>query len=240
MAGVALDCGNGLGGWLESPTGSGPFPGVLVLMEAFGLTPHVRRVCQRLAGLGYAALAPDFYRGEIFAYDQMDAVRARLARLDDDALLADIDVAAAALQARPDVDAARLGIVGFCMGGRLAFLAACRRPQRYAVAASFYGGSIDPGTARDRYGRRAPIASADALQAPVLLVYGADDASIPAEEHGRIATRLSALRRRYALSVHPAAGHGFCCEDRPSHAPLAARAAFGELQLFFDKAFKDG
>jgi len=231
-----IHCADDLLACIARPAGPGPHPGVIVLMEAFGLTAHIRGVCARLAAEGYVALAPDHYHGETFGYGDMENVLSRLQLLDDDLVMQEMGAALETLSAQADVDGARLGVVGFCMGGRLAFLAGCRHPQLRAVA-SFYGGGIAPGQTPDRFGRRPPIGEADALQAPLLLVYGADDSSIPPAEHARVTERLSSLHKRYTLSVYPGAGHGFCCEDRPSYAPAAVESAFAELGAFFKQAF---
>lgn len=223
---------------MARPDTDGSHAAVVVLMEAFGLTSHIRRVCERLANAGYVALAPDLYRGRQFCYDDMDGALRALRALDDAAAMQDVDRALGVLAVQPNVDPGRLGVAGFCMGGRLAFLSGCRHADRLKAVATFYGGGIAPPGDGDRFGRVPPIVEADRLRAPTLLVYGAEDASIAPDEHGRLSQRLSALRRRYLLSVYPGAGHGFCCEDRASYAPDAAVAAFGELAGFFDATLR--
>jgi carboxymethylenebutenolidase len=225
-----------MGGWYCAPAAGAAAPGVVVLMEAFGLTDHVRRVCERLAAAGYAALAPDLYRGKVFAYDRMQDVIATLSALKDDAAMADVGASLDWLAGRPEVNAAQLTIVGFCMGGRLAFLAGCRHPRLRATV-SFYGGSIFPEGDKDRLGRSPPIGEAAALTAPLLLIYGGQDASIAPAERARLAQRLGELDKRHAISVYPGAGHGFCCEDREAYAPQAAETAFGETFDFLRRAF---
>ena len=206
--------------------GGGKKPGVIVLMEAFGLTPHVRGLCDRFAAAGYAALAPDLYQGRQFGYAQLDEALGVLGSLDW-------------LGRQDGVDGARLAVSGFCMGGRLAFLSACRHGARLRAAVSFYGGSIAPGTETDKMGRKPPIGEAPQLAVPALLVYGARDKAIPGEEHGRIAQALTGLNKRYAVSVYPDAGHGFCCEDRDAYAPKAAEAAFAETFDFLRRCMAD-
>jgi carboxymethylenebutenolidase len=131
------------------------------------------------------------------------------------------------------------GIMGFCMGGRLAFLAGCHLGSRLQAVVSFYGGGIAP-EGPDRFGRTPPIVSAGTLQAPVFLGYGADDGGIPPSEHARIVSALSAAKKRYTLAVYPGAGHAFLCEERANHAPVAAEIAWDESLGFLALRFSAG
>lgn len=211
-------------------------PGVIVLMEAFGLTTHIRRACDRLAAAGFHALAPDIYHGRQFSYDSMDQAIAALRALGDAQVMEEIGASLDWLEAQPGVDGARLGVQGYCMGGRLAFLAGCRHAARLRAVVSFYGSGICPEGEKDRLGRTPPIAEGAALAAPLLLVYGGADQGIPPAEHARLAQRLGGLGKRYVLSVYPDAGHGFCCEDRAAYAPQAAEAAHAETMDFLTGA----
>lgn len=207
---------------------------VVVLMEAFGLTAHIERVCVRLAAAGFHALAPDIYHGEQYDYASMDQAIARLRTLGDDQVMDEVGASLDWLA--QNAGATRLAVEGFCMGGRLAFLAGCRHAARLHAAVSFYGGSIAPEGAQDRLGRTAPAALAEALGAPLLLIYGGRDKSIAPAEHARLAQRLGELDKRYSLSLHAGAAHGFCCEDREAYAPQAAEAAHAEAIAFLRAA----
>jgi carboxymethylenebutenolidase len=218
-----------------APAASPQAPGVVVLMEAFGLTAHVEGLCRRLAAAGFNALAPDLYRGEQYSYADMDKVIAKLRALGDEPVMDDV---AASLDWLRRNGSAQLAVEGFCMGGRLAFLAGCRLAAQLHAVISFYGGAIFPEGDKDRLGRTPPIHEAAALCAPLLLVYGGADPGIPPAEHGRLAQRLGELDKRYALSVYPKAGHGFCCEDRDAYAPQAAEAAHAEAIAFLRAALR--
>lgn len=207
---------------------------VVVLMEAFGLTPHIERVCQRLATAGFNALAPDIYHGEQYAYADMDRAIARLRTLDDAQVMD--EVAASLDWLAQSSGATQLAVEGFCMGGRLAFLAGCRHAARLRAVVSFYGSGIAPDGDKDRLGRTAPASLADALTAPVLLIHAGRDPSIPPAEHARLAQRLGELDKRYRLSLYPGVAHGFCCEDRQAYAPQAAEAAHAEAIGFLQTA----
>ncbi len=231
---VAL--GGDLTGSCERPRVGGRVPAVVVLMEAFGVTAHIRNVCLRLARAGYLALAPDFLRGTVLGYDERERVLALLPTLRDEDLLADLDCARDWLRAQEDVDPERIALLGFCMGGRLAYLAGCTRPEAWRATIAFYGGGIAP-EGPDRFGREPPIGRSGALAAPLFLGYGADDASITPAEHARVAETLSGLGKRYLLAVYPGAGHGFLCEERPSHHPRAAGEAWRDILSFLANTF---
>lgn len=226
---VAL--GGDLTACCERPRAGGRVPAVVVLMEAYGITAHIRNVCLRLAQAGYLALAPDFLRGTVLGYDERERVLALLPTLRDADLLADLDRARDWLRAQAEVDPERIAVLGFCMGGRLAYLAGCARPEAWRSVLALYGGGIAPEGA-DRFGREPPLGLSKNLAAPLFLGYGADDASIPPAEHARLAETLSGLGKRYVLAVYPEADHGFLCEDRPSHHPRAAAEAWRDIHAF--------
>lgn len=226
-----------LDGYIEQPQSRGPFPGVLVFMEAYGITGHIRGVCKRLAQAGFTALAPDFFHGELIAYTDMNAAMAKIKTLSDEQILKEIGASLDWLAVQKNVDRNLLGVIGFCMGGRLAFLANCRLPHQIKAAVGFYGGGIAV-DGQDRFGRTPPIMEAEKMQAPIFLGYGADDQGTPPAEHARIAERLSALKKRYTLAVYPGAGHAFLCEERSNYAPAAAKHAWPEALEFLRTELK--
>ena len=219
--------GTGLEGYAAIPAGTGPFPGVLVFMEAYGITGHIRGVCERLAAAGIAAVAPDFFHGELIPYADAQSAMAKIPTLKDTLLLQESVAGLDWLAAQKKVRADALGVMGFCMGGRLAFLANCRLTARLRAAVAFYGGGIAPETAGpDRYGRTPPISETACMQAPLFLGYGADDGGITPAEHARVVNALSTAKKRYTLNVYPGAGHAFLCEERVNYAPAAAEIAW--------------
>lgn len=225
-----VDLGGGRRGYSAVPDGAGPFPAVLVFQEAFGVNDYVQSEVRRLAQYGYAALAPDLFDGETYGYDEFDKIGPKLKAFTREGLLAYVDAGIAYLDAQTNVRHERCGAVGFCMGGRLAVLAAIARPEKLAAAASFYGGGIAPD--EPRYFE--PIVhELGAVQAELLLIYGADDAGITPSEHARIAERLSQEKKRYELSVYPGAGHGFASRDRESYRPAQAEAAWEQTLALF-------
>ncbi|HVC28219.1 MAG TPA: dienelactone hydrolase family protein [Gammaproteobacteria bacterium] len=220
-----------LKGYAAYPQGHGPFPGIVVIMEAYGITGHIRGVCERLANAGFVALAPDIFHGEVISYTDVEKVMAKIPTLRDEPIIDEIGQSLDWLAAHKNVESKRLGIIGFCMGGRFAFLANCRFPQHLRAAVGMYGGGIAP-NGQDRFGRIPPITEADRMQAPIFLGYGADDQGIPPAEHAHIAETLSAAKKRYSLAVYPGAGHAFLCEERANYAPKAAEQAWPEIIAF--------
>ncbi|MGB9430237.1 MAG: dienelactone hydrolase family protein [Gammaproteobacteria bacterium] len=221
-----------LSGYVEHPKAHGPFPGVVVFMEAFGITGHIKGVCRRLAEAGFVALAPDFFHGDLISYTDMNAAMAKIQTLRDEQLIEETGTSLDWLAAQKNVDQNRLGVIGFCMGGRLAFLANCRFPNQIKAAVGFYGSGIAPDAATDRFGRIPPIGEVENMQGAIFLGYGADDQSTPPAEHARIAEKLSALKKRYTLAVYLGAGHAFLCEERSNYAPAAAQRAWPEALEF--------
>lgn len=226
-----VEIGPGLEGYAASPKGNGSYPGVLVFMEAYGITGHVRGVCDRLAAAGIVALAPDFFHGELIAYSDPQVAMAKIPTLRDEALLEECAAGLDWLVAQKAVRREALGVMGFCMGGRLAYLCNCRFPTRLKAAVAFYGGGISP-EGQDRFGRTPPIGETGKMQAPLFLGYGADDQGITPAEHARVVTALSAAKKRYVLNIYPEAPHAFLCEERSNYAPAAAALAWRDALDF--------
>ncbi len=218
---------------LIEPEGDGPFPAVVVIMEAFGLLPHIEEVAERLAGSGYLALAPDFYYRELpdnrVSYDQLDRAIALMQKVDDGKFTEDMRATLAFLRDRPDVNPEKLAVTGFCMGGRLSFLTACALPNEIAAAAPFYGGGIT-----------GLLPVADRIQAPLLLFFGEQDSFIPMAEVREIDERLRVLGIDYRLRAYPGADHGFFCDERASYHAEAAADAWKQLENFFAEKLGGG
>jgi carboxymethylenebutenolidase len=222
--------GGDLRGYYAVPSGAGPFPGVVLFQEAFGINGYIEIEVRRLAEHGYAAIAPDLFRGKTFGYDEFDKVRPMMQALTDEGMLADTTASLDFLDAQPDVARGPRGCVGFCMGGRLSFLCAVSLPHRIAAAASFYGGGIAPDVPRFF---KPLLDRVPDVHAELLLVYGADDDGITPAEHARVAEALSREKKRYTLSVYPGAPHGFASVDRPSYRKDQAEAAWTETLALF-------
>ena len=209
---------------LARPTATGRFPGVIVVQEAFGLNGHIKGVAGRLAAEGYVTLAPDlFYRGgagRTAGYNELPKAIEMMTALRDDAIVEDVAAAVECLERDPAVRAERLGITGFCMGGRVTYLAACALPEKLRAAAPFYGGGI-------------PVERTDGLGCPVLAFFGEDDPYIPLTQVAHLRAEASRLGKRVDVVVYPKAPHGFFCDERDSYRPEAAADAWRRMLAFF-------
>lgn len=223
--------GDGLRGYYARPAGPGPFPAVLIYIEAYGLNAHFQRLTQRFAAAGFAAITPDLYDGAVYPYSDLPGAVVHMKRLDDERVLAQTGKALDFLAARPEADGGAVAVVGFCMGGRLTFLASAALASRFKAAAAFYGGGIAP--AVDFLGRQNLLGRVQDIKAPLLLWYGAEDRFILPDEHGRIAEALSRAGKQYTLTVFPGTTHGFFCDDRENYNKAAAERAFRVTTAFF-------
>lgn len=206
--------------------------GVVVFQEAFGVNDYIEDVARRLAGEGYRAVAPHLFHrsgGGTIPYDDFSKVLAHFEELSDDAFLADIDATLNHL-ASVGLTPKSIGTVGFCMGGRVSFLAATRRPLGAAV--SFYGGGIV--TARSD---RLPslVGGIATMETPWLGLFGDKDKSIPIEDVEALRKALGAEAQVDTEVVRYAdAEHGFHCHARPSYNAEAATDAWQRTLRWFE------
>ncbi len=217
-----VDIAGSLRSYYAWPESAGAHPAVLVFIDAFGVNGHFQELAGRLAREGFCALVPDIYHGRTYSYDDMQNAIGHLRTLRDETVMTEAGQALGWLDRRAEVGKGRVAALGFCMGGRLAFLANAAHANHLKATVAFYGGGIAP--EKDAAGRPPLLDKIPAMQAPLLLLYGAKDGSILPAEHGRIAQALSAANKTYTLAVFPDAGHGFFCDQRKSyHAEAAAR-----------------
>ena len=225
--------------FLARPAADGKYPAAVVVQEAFGLNAHIKDVVARLAREGYAALAPDLYYREssaVVGYDNLQEAIRLMMNLWDDKVVADMNAAIMHLQQQPSVHADRIGVTGFCMGGRITFLTACLNPAVKA-AVPFYGGGIGSVQSSART-PQAPLDYADKLTAPMLLFFGENDSFIPLDEVEKIKRRLWELKKNAEVVVYPGAPHGFFCNERDSYRADAAKDAWDRLLKFFGQHLK--
>jgi carboxymethylenebutenolidase len=197
--------------------------GVIVIPEAYGVNDYIRRVVRDLADEGYHAVAPDvFHRvgiSEVPYGDVQKAIEVIGAMRDDEAL-EDVDAALLLLRAS-ELDDHDIGVVGFCMGGRLSFLVALERALGAAVG--FYGGGIVSSRGPTR---PALIERVTELRAPWLGLFGDDDRSIPIDDVETLRDGLRAASVETDVVRYAGAGHGFHCDHRADYAPHAAADAW--------------
>jgi carboxymethylenebutenolidase len=221
--------------FLYTPTAPNGKPAILLLMEAFGLTPHIQDVAARIAQEGYVVLAPDLYYRELpdnkFGYEQVEQARAMVNRLDIASVVVDIGTALATLKSHPDVYADKIGVMGFCLGGGLTLLAASNFSDQIAAAASFYGLY---GISVEQWNELITK-----ITAPVYLFLGEVDVFIPLDLVKQVESRFKELEKDYTLKVYPGANHGFFCHERSDYDPAAAEDSWQELKQFFRQHLQD-
>jgi carboxymethylenebutenolidase len=190
-----------------------------------------------LAQSGFAAIAPDFYRGTTYEYTDNVGAIAKLKSLNDDGIMSDVGKSIEFLSGKSEINANGIGVVGFCMGGRYAFLANASYPTKIKATVSFYGGGIDAAP-ENSMGRKSLLDRIPTMQSPIMLMYGSEDKLIAADEHGRVAAALSTSKKRYVLNLFPKAGHAFMNNERESYAAEAATEAWLMTTGFFSQNLK--
>ena len=181
-----------------------PAPGVMVCMHGPGIDEFIQDICERLAASGFLAIAPDFY------HRQTEPLVEAWTRIKDAEALGDMAAALEALRALPEADASRYGVIGFCMGGRLAFLCAANTPALRA-AVVFHGGNIL--VSRDM---PSPLAQAGGIQAPLLGLFGAEDTNPTLADVHLIDAELTRLGKVHEFHNYEGAGHAFLNFTRPA------------------------
>ena len=201
-----------LRGYRAMPAKGGPFPVVLVAAEIFGLNHYMKDICRRLAKSGYYAIVPDLYtrKADLTKFTSMADIRPIVNSKYDTELVTDYDATVEFVRASFNGDLSRMGITGFCRGGRTPLVYAAANTRLKAVVA-WYGpvmGTVNeftPRTAMDRVGE---------IKSPLLGLYGAKDAGVPVPEVEKFFAALKAAGTPAELVMYPEAGHGFHADFR--------------------------
>jgi carboxymethylenebutenolidase len=195
---------------------------VVVIQEAFGVTEHIEDVCRRFAAEGYFAVAPHLFHRSgdpVIAYDEMEKVYPYVMALNAEDLAADLD-AALGYVAEAGFGPHRTAVVGFCMGGSVAFWAGER--QALGAVVSFYGGGIAGG----RFGIPPLVELAAKLKSPYLGFFGDRDQTISVDEVESLRNALQDAQVPTELVRYPEAEHGFHCDARSSYHEASAKQAW--------------
>lgn len=204
---------------------------VLVVQEIFGVHEHIRDVCRRLGKLGYLAVAPELYarQGDVSKMTDIQKIlQDVVTKVPDGQVMSDLD-ATAAWATKNNGDGARLGITGFCWGGRIVWLYAAHNPNLKAGVA-WYGRLTGD---KDELRPQQPLDMTKSIQAPVLGLYGAADQGIPVETVEKMRVELKAAKSPSEIVIYPDAPHGFHADYRSSYRQGPAQDGWKRLQAWF-------
>jgi crotonobetainyl-CoA:carnitine CoA-transferase CaiB-like acyl-CoA transferase/dienelactone hydrolase len=204
---------------------------VIVIQEAFGITDHIKSICLRLAAEGYLAVAPHLFHrtgDPIIAYDKMQEVMPHISKLNRAEIENDIKTTLGHL-AMSGFTGKKVAIIGFCMGGTIAFHAGAE--WALGAAITFYGGGI----AQGRFGLPAMADAAPSLKTPWLGEFGDRDQSIPTVEVNALREAAAKASVPTAVDRYPEADHGFHCNDRSSYHEASSKVAWAKAVQFLDE-----
>jgi carboxymethylenebutenolidase len=225
--------GDSLPAYRAAPAAGGNHPVVLVIQEIFGVHEYIKDVARRLAKLGYLAIAPELYfrQGDPSKIASIEELREKIvSKVPDAQVIADLD-SSVAWAAANGGDVNRLGITGFCWGGRITWLYAAHQPKLKAAVA-WYGKLSGPANVLNP---RHPIDIAGELKAPVLGLYGGQDAGIPLDSVAKFRESLEAANSPSLIHIYSDAPHAFHADYRPSYRKLDAQDGWIRLQEWFKR-----
>ena len=220
------------------PDKKGRFPVALVVQEIFGVHEHIQDMCRRFAKLGYVAIAPALYarQGDVSQIkDIREIISKVVSQVPDAQVMSDLDATVAYARKEEMGHAKKLGITGFCWGGRIVWLYSAHNPQVKAGAA-WYGRLVNPPNApATPLQPTMPVDIAATLTTPVLGLYGGKDQGIPLASIEQMREALKKGKSKSEIIVYPDAQHGFNADYRPSYNKDAANDAWQKLQAWFKK-----
>lgn len=219
---------------VAKPKQGGSYPGIVVLMEAFGLNDHIKKVTERVAREGYIAIAPDLYHREperIVPYSELPKAIGLMNRLQNAKVMEDVGAAITYLKSENDLKPGAVGVTGFCMGGRFTYLSAAHHHKDVKVAMAFYGGGIP-------LGKPSPLSRTGEISCPMYLFFGGKDPLIPQEHVAAINKALTDHKVNFQIKTYPEATHGFFCDDRASYHEASAKDAWENFRSLFAQHLK--
>jgi carboxymethylenebutenolidase len=210
------------------PAGKGPFSAIVVIQHQGGVDEFIEEMAERVASAGYVGAAPDLYHRD--GPDCRDDGPTRRARLRDVTVIKDVNATVAFLKGHQAVDADRLGIVGFCMGGRVAYLMAAVQPA-FKVAADYYGGNImipwDDGLA--------PFERTAAIHCPLIGFFGEEDGNPSPADMRKLDAELSRHGKAHEFHSYPGANHAFMNRRGNRYHAQADQDSWPKALAFFEK-----
>jgi carboxymethylenebutenolidase len=214
------------------PASGGPFPTILVVQEIFGVHEHIKDICRRLAKLGYFAVAPELYarQGDVSKMTNIqDIIDKVVSKVPDAQVMSDLDAAAAWAKKSGKANTAKLGVTGFCWGGRIVWLYSAHNPELKAGVA-WYGRLV--GQPDDLHPKN-PIDLVTSLKAPVLGLYGGADTGIPVDSVEQMRKALKDAGKPCEIVLYPDTPHGFYADYRPTYRQKEANDGWKRLQDWF-------
>jgi carboxymethylenebutenolidase len=208
------------------------FPVVLVVQEIFGVHEYIRDVCRRLAKLGYVAIAPELYarQGDVSKLTDFRQIFAEVvSKVPDSQVMSDLDAAVAWAEKTGIGEGTRIGITGFCWGGRVVWLYAAHNP-RLKAGVAWYGRLTGQATELQP---AFPQDLAAGIKAPVLGLYGGQDQGIPLTDVDKMRDLLKTAGSKSQIVIYPDAPHGFHADYRPSYRAAAAADGWQKLLEWF-------
>lgn len=216
--------GKSTSAYLTLPEGEGPWPGVVVIQEWWGLDDHIKAVADRFARAGFAAIAPDLYYGAVTS--EPDEARKLAMSLEWDKALTAIQKAIGVLVGHEKVSPQKVGVIGFCMGGGLTWHAAAKLAQ-VGAAAPFYGGGPEM--------KDEEVAQ---IKAPVLAIFGELDQGVSPEVARKRAAQMDKAGVKHETIIYPQAQHAFFNDTRPAYNPKAADDAWQRVLKLFRETLR--
>lgn len=214
------------------PATGSDFPTILVVQEIFGVHEHIKDICRRLAKQGFFAIAPELYarQGDPSKYTDIGKLIGEIvSKVPDAQVLADLDATVAYAKSTGKAQTARLGITGFCWGGRIVYMYAAHNPAVRAGVA-WYGVTAKAFVTGDR----SPLDVAGQIGAPILGLYGGADQGIPTETVERMFTALrSGKSPKSEFTIYPDTPHAFNADYRPSYRKAQAEDAWAKMLAWF-------
>jgi len=228
------DGGDPIRAYLARPLGPGPFPGVVVIHHMPGWDDGIKEITRKFAFHGYAAIAPHLFHREApdAAPDDAAAVSRAAGGPPDDRVVGDMDGAAAYLRLLPYVNG-KVGLIGFCSGGRQTYLVACRSTA-FDAAVDCWAGRVV--ASDDQLTERQPVAPLSLtkdLAAPLLGIFGNDDRSPTPADVDLTEAELKKHHKVYEFHRYDGAGHGFFSVNRPGYRPEQATDAWEKIFAWY-------
>ena len=214
------------------PATGSDFPTILVVQEIFGVHEHIKDICRRLAKQGFFAIAPELYarQGDPSKYTDISKLITEIvSKVPDQQVLADLDATVAYAKSTGKAETTRLGITGFCWGGRIVYMYAAHNPAVRAGVA-WYGVTAKGFVTGDR----SPLDVAGQISAPILGLYGGADQGIPAETVEKMFAALrSGKSPKSEFTIYPDTPHAFNADYRPSYRKVQAEDAWAKMIAWF-------